>query len=148
MAREFIPNVTTANEEIVRLDTALATFAETDKKLKKAEADLVAAQALLDAAIKPEALAAAELGKKTAEDALAEAGKVHAAAIKDLQTKVDAGSNATLQAAAAAGVTPVADTKVTGIDRVDDAKANAAGLTGLARAIAGNIALQADKGAK
>lgn len=147
MAREFIPNITTANEEIVRLDTALAALNETSAKLVKAEADLVAAQALLDAAVKPEALAAAELAKKTADEALVKANADHAVAIKELQDKVDAGSKATLEAAAAAGVTPVVDAKTTGIDLADD-KGKNAGLTGLARAIAGNIDLQAARAAK
>jgi multidrug resistance efflux pump len=148
MAREFIPNITTANEEIVRLDTALAEFDATKVRLTKAEADLAAAQALLEGAIKPEALQTAKDAQTKAEADLAAANEAHAKAIKELQAKVDAAASDSLKAAAAAGVTPVADTKTTGIDRVDDVKSAASGLTGLARAIAGNAALQADKASK
>lgn len=148
MAREFIPNITTANEEIVRLDALVATAAQTQLDLTKAQGDLVAAQALLDAAIKPEALQAAVDGKKKADDDLAAAVIAHAAAIKDLQAKVDASGLNSVKAAAAAGVAPVVDGKTTGVDLADDAKAATQGLTGLARAIAGNVALQAANSGK
>lgn len=148
MAREFIPNINTANEEIVRLDAMVAEFETTKLNLKKAQDDLVAAQSLLDAAPKAEALKAAEDAKTKAEEALTKANTDHATAIAALQGQVDAAKQNGVKAAAAAGVPPVADGKVTGVDVVDDAKRASGGATGLQRAINANTALQAGKGGK
>lgn len=148
MAREFIANINTANEEITRLDAMVVEFEATKTSLKKAQDDLVAAQALLDSAPKAEALQAAELAKKTAEEALTKANADHATAIAALQGQVDTAKTNGVKAAAAAGVAPVTDGKVTGVDVVDDAKRANGGATGLQRAINANAALQASKSAK
>jgi multidrug resistance efflux pump len=143
-AREFIPNINTANEEIVRLDGSLA---KASGDLKKAQDDLKAANDLLEAAPKPEALQAAADAQKKAEDALTKANADHAKALKDLQAQVDEAKNNGVKAAAAAGVAPVVDAKTTGVDAQDD-KNKHSNLTGLARAIAGNQELQASKSGK
>jgi hypothetical protein len=142
-AREFIANINTANEEIVRLDGAVA---EATKRAEKAENELKAANDLLAEAPKPADLQAAKDAQKKAEEALSTANDTHAKAVKELQGKVDSATTNGVKAAAAAGVDPVKDVATTGIDHADNKKTN--GLTGLARAIAANQELQASKQAK
>jgi hypothetical protein len=151
MARQFIPNIDTANEEIVRLDTELSKAIKPEDhqkvkddlkkaqddlaaapkaadvqslkdELKKAQDDTKAAQDLLDAAPKAEDLKKAQDGQKAAEDKL----KVVTDKVNDLAQKADGAMRLSLEAAAAAGVGPVKDDKATGIDAADDAKSAAA----------------------
>jgi hypothetical protein len=143
-AREFITDINAANEEVVRLDTQLKDFETTKTALTKAQADLSASNQLLSEAPKAADLQAAKDAQKLAEDALTKAKAEHATAVSELQAKVDKEKGNTLNAAAAAGVeTPVGDGKSTGIDKVDENRTKAAGKTGLERAIAANVALQA-----
>src|SRR6266851_2152751 len=73
--REFIANIDTANEEILRLDTALA---EANESRAEAERQLGEMRTSLEAAPKPEAL-------QSALDAQAKVEKD----LKDLQEKYD-----------------------------------------------------------
>lgn len=145
MTREFIPNVDTANEEIVRLDAEIIrTQGETatvQAELKKAKDDLKAAQDLLDAAPKAETV---QTLQNELKDSKEKAEKLDAE-VKRLGPLADANEQRTVEAAAAAGVSAVKDAVTTGMDHLDDAKSASAGKTGIARAIAANIAIQASK---
>ncbi len=148
MKREFIPNIDTANEEIVRLDTQLAAVPKAED-VTKLEADLKAANDALAAAPKAEDVTKLETDLKAANDALAAAPKAEDVAkleadLKAANTKLDAGGKASLQAAAAAGVSAVTDPKVGSLGDASPLT----GLTGLARAQAANAIASQGKTAR
>lgn len=136
---EFVANVDTANEEIVRLVGQYNALVSPEGRLTKAENDLDAANALLSTAIKPEDL-------QTAKDATEAANKEVTRLIaenKTLGEKADKAGAGAVAAIASSGVTDPA--KVKGANDAEADKPNTDGLTGLARACAANIAMQAKK---
>lgn len=132
---EFIANIDTANEEVVRLVGLYNIIVSPEGRLMKAEADLEAANALLAGAVKPEDLQAAK-------DAQAKAEKER----DEFKSKVDGAVAASVQAAAAAGVEQPAKVKGTNALEADQPAKSTA--TGLQRAIEANIAIHAAKKAK
>jgi hypothetical protein len=138
---EFIANIDTANEEVVRLTGELATAitrAETAEGLVAAANDATAAaNANLAKMVKPEDHKAVVDAKAAVDAELVKAN----AKIAELGTKADtAATNATAAIAAAAITAPA---QVKGADALTDDKSKITGKTGLARAIAANVALQA-----
>lgn len=138
---EFIALVDIANEEVVRLTDRYNALIGPEGRLTKAEADLVAANALLVDAIKPESLQAEKAAR-----AVADAEVVRLTAENASQkVKLDAAGAATLQAAAAAGVETPAKAKGADALSEDARKTNDSGATGLQRAINANTELQKPK---
>ncbi len=133
MPREFIPNIDTANEEIVRLDTSITTLeqaaTENATKLQLAETAKTEAEGKVTAA---------EQKFVTEQQAHSATKSEMQTKIDDLQKKVDAGSKNSVTAAAAAGAAPVLETP----QAAEQGGNKTAGLTGLARAQAANAALQ------
>lgn len=138
---EFIANIDTANEEIVRLTGELATTvtrAETAEGLVTAANDAAsAANTAMATMVKPEAHQAVVDAKAAVDAELLKAN----AKIVELGTKADtAATNATAAISAAAITAPA---QVKGANALEDDATKTSGLTGLARATAANVALQA-----
>ena len=142
----FIANIDTANEEIQRLTGELATAVEANGVAVQAQKD---AQAKFDkdlqAAKDAHAQALTDAQAKFDKD-LKEAKDSHEAALNDAKTKAaeegkKEGAKDIVKACAAAGVAVPAN--IAGDAAVDDSKVktpDTKGLTGLARAIAANVA--------
>lgn len=132
---EFIANVDTANEEVVRVVDQYNALVGAEGRLVKAEAQVETLTAQVSTMITAEAhkVATDEVTRLTAE----------AITLKD---KADKAGAAAITTIAASGID--APAKVAATDPLKDTKVNTDGLTGLARAMAANQAIHAAKSAK
>jgi len=132
MPREFIANIDTANEEIIRLDTQVEELtAQAASALASHNETLEAARIASDAAVSQ---AIVERDSLRVDLATARTQ------ISTLQGQMDNANRDSIHAAAAAGVPPMSVTV-----EVDAPTKSEKQLKGLDRAIAGNVALQRKK---
>jgi len=131
MPREFIPNIDTANEEIVRLDGQIEQLTRQGTE---------AATLLGEAVGRRDQLLTERDAAITERDVLVTDLATARTQISTLQGQVDVANRDSIHAAAAAGVLPVSMTA-----DVDAPTKSEKQLKGLERAIAGNVALQRKK---